>query len=310
MRELLDSVDAATLAEMLIAGVTRSELALPGTGSLSWEALRAEEFVLDPLPNTLFQRDGSSWIYGGVTINPTAAPGRQRERLHSRAIYRFHPIFRDRSFAIYHGDADTSQQSAVLEGGDVHVLGRGVVLIGMGGHSTPMAVELVAQQLFRTRQAHTVIAVQLPTSHGRLHLDAILTMVDLETFVFHPYLDPSSFRIWILTPAEDASVNDGELRVERRDDLFRTIGEALGIEKPRILVTNEDARATERTQQDDANNYLALAPGIVIGYERDTETNGMLRDNGIKVIGIPGSELGRGSGGTRRMTCPLERDGI
>ena len=128
---------ATTLAEYLVGGVLKADLHPLRAHSLKWDMLRADDFVLTPLPNHLFQRDNSCWIYGGVTINPMAKPARQRETLHTRAIYRFHPLFADADFVTYYGDDDRTYQPATIEGGDVHVIGHGAVLIGMGERTTP-----------------------------------------------------------------------------------------------------------------------------------------------------------------------------
>jgi arginine deiminase len=313
LHALAENVEPSSLAELLVGGVLRSDLSPLSVSSLRWQTLALDDFVLPPLPNTLFQRDNSAWIYGGATINPMAMPARQRESIHSRAVYRFHPIFTAAPFPIYYGDDDVDHQPATLEGGDIHVLGRGVVLIGMGERSTPMGVELLARQLFRAGAASQVIAVEIPKSHALMHLDTVLTMIDTATFVRYPNLDKSALRPWVITPAHRDEVierDDAGLHIERRDDLFTTIADALGMEQIRVLSADQDARAAEREQWDDANNFLTVAPGLVVGYERNTVTNAMLTEHGIKVLAIPGSELGRGRGGARCMTCPIQRDGI
>lgn len=303
-RSYLFNLPSIKLASILIGGFTKKELAQNIKG-LVYSVLPDNYFILPPLPNHLFMRDTSAWIYGGVSINAMAKMARQQESIHMETIYRFHPLFKESEFSIWFDGASLSPSKATLEGGDILVIGNKAVLIGMGERTSAQGVEVLARSFFSNNAVKEIIAVQLPKHRSCMHLDTIMTMVNQDTFLVDSRIK-DHFIAWRILPDEKRE----HLVVERCKDLYPAIAKALGIKKVNLLFNASDEFDVEREQWDDGNNVLALSPGVVIAYDRNVNTNTQLRKAGIEVITIPGSELGRGRGGARCMSCPLEREDV
>ncbi|MEO6012372.1 MAG: arginine deiminase [Devosia sp.] len=305
MRGWLDEMPAIDLGRLLVGGVARAELPFKPAG-LAGRTMAPQDFILPPLPNQLFTRDSSAWIYGGVTINGMYWPARRPEAFNLAAIYKFHPRFAGAAFETWWDGVDGVPGIATLEGGDVMPLAKGVVLIGMGERTTPQAVSMLASKLFAAGAAERVIAALMPRDRSFMHLDTIFTFCDRDLVTIYPPV-VDRIRTFSLRPRNKSVALE---IVEETESFVEVVQHALGLDKLRVIATGGDDYEAEREQWDDGNNLLALEPGVVIGYDRNVYTNTLLRHAGIEVITIESSELGRGRGGSHCMSCPISRDAL
>lgn len=292
VRAVLDELPADRLADVLIGGLTLAEA--PVSGSLLAAVGGPSEFAIPPLPNQMFARDSSAWIGARAHLGTMARECRVREVVHLRAVYRHHPRFG--------GQQPPYLDPAALEGGDILVVGRGRVVVGVGPRTSIAAVERLVTELGAADLTAEVLVAVLPRARSTIHLDTVLTMLDRDAFTCYPAVTQSM-------PVFRVRPRLGAVRIDPEPDLRTGLARLLGTDRLRLVATGGDELGLRREQWDDANNVLALAPGVVVAYDRNVATNERLAAAGIEVLTVPGSELGRGRGGPRCLSCPLDRAG-
>jgi arginine deiminase len=298
MTEYFSALSTKNMVEKMVEGVRKSDIRGYGKKNLTDYLSDDYPFVLDPIPNLYFTRDPFAAIGSGVSLHRMSTHTRSRETLFGAYIFRYHPQYKDVPVYYQRGAEHT------VEGGDILVLSRDVVAVGISQRTQPWAIETLAKQLL-TEQAgfRKVLAIDIPKDRAFMHLDTVFTMVDTDKFTVHPNIT-GDLRLFVLEPG-----HDGHLSItEERESLEDMLKEHLCLDSVTLIPCGGGSVIdAAREQWNDGSNTFCLAPGKVVAYSRNYVTNRVMADAGIQVLTIPSSELSRGRGGPRCMTMPLVR---
>ncbi|AAS39407.1 MULTISPECIES: arginine deiminase [Bacillus] len=306
LKEYLLSFSNEELIQKIMGGVRKNEIETSKKTHL-YELMEDHyPFYLDPMPNLYFTRDPAASVGDGLTINKMREPARRRESLFMEYIIKYHPRFEKHNVPIWL-DRD---YKFPIEGGDELILNEETIAIGVSARTSAKAIERLAKNLFsRQNKIKKVLAIEIPKCRAFMHLDTVFTMVDYDKFTIHPAIQgpKGNMNIYILEKGSDEET----LKITHRTSLMEALKEVLGLsELVLIPCGGGDVIASAREQWNDGSNTLAIAPGVVVTYDRNYVSNTLLREHGIEVIEVLSSELSRGRGGPRCMSMPIVRKDI
>ena len=290
------------LVEKVIAGIRKTELTDYRPRTLAEKIDEAYPFYMDPMPNMYFTRDQGVCIGNGISIHHMSTATRRRESLLLRYMYEFNSDFAPAGTEKWYDYDDPYS----LEGGDILVLSKDIVAVGLSERTTAAGIETLARNLLNGSDFKKVLVFNIPKKRAFMHLDTVFTMVDYDKFSIHPEIE-GPLQLYELSLGAGGDIHLDSMT----DDLASILASELGLPAVKLIrCGGDDAMAAQREQWNDGSNTLCIAPGKVITYERNYVTNDLLDRNGIEVLTMPSSELSRGRGGPRCMSCPVNRDDL
>ena len=289
--------DTKELVKKTIAGIKKKELPTCEKSTLR-DLIDDNEFATDPMPNLYFQRDPFASVGNSISLNSMYSITRSRETIYGEYIFKYHPIYKNTHLVYTRDDVKS------IEGGDILILNKSTILVGASQRTTPLAIEQFAKNVLN-ESFKTIVVLSIPKARTFMHLDTVFTQVDVDKFTIHKGI-LNELEIVEIKKGEKDKLKVTHIKEKLVDVLERHVGKKITL----IPVGGDDAISADREQWSDGSNTIALAPGIVIAYERNDITNNILKENGVKVFEIPSSELSRGRGGPRCMCMPLEREDI
>ena len=262
------------------------------------------QFLAAPMPNLYFTRDNFASIGNGISLNKMYSVTRNRETIYAEYIFKYHPEFKDQVDKYFDRDIPYS-----IEGGDILNLNEHILAVGISQRTTAEAIDELAKNLFKNKKCKidTVLAFNIPNSRAFMHLDTVFTQIDRNKFTYHPGI-MDTLQVFEITEGNDENSDEDLNVIEINDSLENILSTYLKMPVTLIPCAGGDKVAAEREQWNDGSNTLCIAPGVVIVYDRNNITNQVLRENGLKVLEIPGAEISRGRGGPRCMSMPLIRE--